>query len=533
MGIFDAMTMALMKHADKRNWPWTCQYYDPLTQDAEYIGCLLSFCTHSLDSEMQPIRYTYIQNGKVYSCEAGVDHTRPGGLLSQEVRESPMVVIHYPANREDGPTTLWGTYSDGSIHVQNKELYKAVLNRFDILPKFLELLHSQQGGRLHHISYGLQPESPLAGCTAPGITSSERRPIAFHSAYDIGDSLLVHNAIYARYDVVAGRSLILVIGDGLTKFSPFLPSSEPAYSRINRLLLSRPDAQVHQVLSALQAKQCNNFQLTRLQFRRDIENLESQTGIGMCTNSGMKVKPENLVFNRDLYASSTLTRLYMRLSATFLEHCHAFNAHLATYQEECQKFGLSSGLDAVSMRNLQDASNLTTSLAKAECDAFEHLHSRVHLQIDINRALMAERDTRINLDTAQAAVRDSKLVRGIAVVTMFFLPATFVATFFSMVFFSADNVEGFQLKVKSSFWIYPAVTVPLTLAVITLFAAWSFGWFSRIPLFEAMSSSQASKVEQKPAHLNQIWPEVRTGDEAGTALEQFRRGTLNWSHESV
>lgn len=57
----------------------------------------------------------------------------------------------------------------------------------------------------------------------------------------------------------------------------------------------------------------------------------------------------------------------------------------------------------------------------------------------------------------------------IAAVTMFFLPGTFVSAILSTTFFDYDD-EG--LKVGRSWYILPAVTVPLT---VTVFAIW-LGW---------------------------------------------------------
>jgi heme exporter protein D len=61
--------------------------------------------------------------------------------------------------------------------------------------------------------------------------------------------------------------------------------------------------------------------------------------------------------------------------------------------------------------------------------------------------------------------RDSAVMRVIAGMTIFFLPATFTATFFSTTFFSFNtNMDG---KVYSAWlWLYFAVTVVLTAVVV-------------------------------------------------------------------
>lgn len=62
-------------------------------------------------------------------------------------------------------------------------------------------------------------------------------------------------------------------------------------------------------------------------------------------------------------------------------------------------------------------------------------------------------------------------MKAIAVLTMFFLPATFVAAFFAMPLFDWSAARGSDV-VNSRFWIYWVVTVPGTLVVLALWRAW-------------------------------------------------------------
>lgn len=64
--------------------------------------------------------------------------------------------------------------------------------------------------------------------------------------------------------------------------------------------------------------------------------------------------------------------------------------------------------------------------------------------------------------------QDAKAVRIISVVTLLFLPSTFVSTLFSMSFFSFQ--PGYQNKwgVSQKIWIYFAVAVPLTMVTVIL-----------------------------------------------------------------
>ncbi|KAI1137157.1 hypothetical protein F5Y05DRAFT_80200 [Hypoxylon sp. FL0543] len=75
----------------------------------------------------------------------------------------------------------------------------------------------------------------------------------------------------------------------------------------------------------------------------------------------------------------------------------------------------------------------------------ERLESEIHLAYNI------------------LASTDNQIMKSISLLTMVFLPATFIATLFSTTFF-AFTEEGWLFS--SSFWIYWAVVIPLTMAVV-------------------------------------------------------------------
>lgn len=64
----------------------------------------------------------------------------------------------------------------------------------------------------------------------------------------------------------------------------------------------------------------------------------------------------------------------------------------------------------------------------------------------------------------------------IALITAAYLPGTFVATLFSMGMFSWQSTSGAEATSRSSvspdFWVYWAVTVPLTIVTLTGWAVW-------------------------------------------------------------
>ncbi|KAF2269314.1 hypothetical protein CC78DRAFT_277396 [Lojkania enalia] len=116
-------------------------------------------------------------------------------------------------------------------------------------------------------------------------------------------------------------------------------------------------------------------------------------------------------------------------------------------------------------------------------DRAEYLSRRAHALTQVVYSGIAQRDAanslRLALTSAElakssqaiaiATSRDSALMRIIAAITVFFLPATFTATFFSTTFF--DFQVGRHERVYSGWiWLYFLVTALLT--VIVLIGTW-------------------------------------------------------------
>ncbi|KAL4885815.1 hypothetical protein BJY04DRAFT_117977 [Aspergillus karnatakaensis] len=88
---------------------------------------------------------------------------------------------------------------------------------------------------------------------------------------------------------------------------------------------------------------------------------------------------------------------------------------------------------------------------------------------------------------------DSNMMKTIAVVSMVYLPGTFVSGLFGTNFFSFQADPGNTWLTADEFWIYWAVTIPLTMATMGVWAIWH--WREKYPLwwqkvFERRGSSQ-------------------------------------------
>lgn len=73
---------------------------------------------------------------------------------------------------------------------------------------------------------------------------------------------------------------------------------------------------------------------------------------------------------------------------------------------------------------------------------------------------------------ASATKDDSTAMKTLAAVTVFFLPGTFVAAFFSMPLFRWNTEASGNSIVSKQMWVYWAVTLPLTFVTLSLWLAW-------------------------------------------------------------
>lgn len=123
--------------------------------------------------------------------------------------------------------------------------------------------------------------------------------------------------------------------------------------------------------------------------------------------------------------------------------------------------------------------------------------------------MVAQRDNRISIEIAAAAKRDSSIVTAIAVLTMVFLPATFTTvcfvlycdsqshmlirtkSLFGMNFFNFDNGSR-SLLLSKTFWLFWAISLPLTIFTLSAFSAWV--WRRRVPNVTAQNHSSANNM---------------------------------------
>ncbi|KAF7540555.1 hypothetical protein G7054_g1228 [Neopestalotiopsis clavispora] len=120
---------------------------------------------------------------------------------------------------------------------------------------------------------------------------------------------------------------------------------------------------------------------------------------------------------------------------------------------------------------------------------------------------VAQDDGETSAKLAAAAGRDSTSMKIIALITAAYLPATFVATLFSMGMFEwksngpdADGAGTASSSISPDFWMYWAVTIPLT--VITL-AGWGFWWKFEESRFDETMKKAEKGIPSDQSHASE------------------------------
>ncbi|KAH0008715.1 hypothetical protein KCU78_g11097, partial [Aureobasidium melanogenum] len=98
---------------------------------------------------------------------------------------------------------------------------------------------------------------------------------------------------------------------------------------------------------------------------------------------------------------------------------------------------------------------------------------RLSNEISLAFNVMAQKDNDVNIGIARATRADSVAMKTIAIVTLTFLPATYVSAILGMNFFSYNpDTHGGHITYSPDLWLYFVVSIPLTIAVLTIWWVW-------------------------------------------------------------
>ncbi|KAK6193979.1 hypothetical protein LQW54_011908 [Pestalotiopsis sp. IQ-011] len=161
-------------------------------------------------------------------------------------------------------------------------------------------------------------------------------------------------------------------------------------------------------------------------------------------------------------------------------------------------------------------------------DVVETSRTKLELQLSILYNFVAQVDNDLNKTVAELSFRvahatglDSTAMKVLAIVTVVFLPPSFIATLFSMSMFNWQSSEstsdnGSSEIVASNFWIYWATTVPLTLVILVAYRLW---WRKQKVIY-------AEKYEAKTDQSDPARSDFSSGYFTGSASNGSRLGSM-------
>lgn len=220
-----------------------------------------------------------------------------------------------------------------------------------------------------------------------------------------------------------------------------------------------------------------NFDFFRWEAEYRIQDLQKQTSPRNIGLGGPLLT--SLAASNEWQTAALRPRSLLWAMTQFCELAQFVIEQLEKYKDATNR------LSAVEYEQLRDALMLQKSLINGHKETIERLLYRIETSMDVARTLLVE--------------RDNEIMKAISVITMIFLPATFAATFFSMVFFHVGDEQNVKLIVDKNIWLYFVVTVPFTLLVGAwhwkglleyLFRAWYF-----------VTGSKKIQVEQQPGGI--------------------------------
>ncbi|KAF2820940.1 hypothetical protein CC86DRAFT_471078 [Ophiobolus disseminans] len=153
------------------------------------------------------------------------------------------------------------------------------------------------------------------------------------------------------------------------------------------------------------------------------------------------------------------------LSVT-IETVEAMHQHIALLADKSKQ---ASGIEPktllkVRMHMAFQARMLRNLLLRSQSNK-ERLQNEIALAYN----MIAQRDSQVMTGLGEAARLDSGAMKTIAVVTMAFLPPTFLSAIFSMSFFNyTPEQTGTGWSVSSEFWVYWVCAVPLTCLTLAI-----------------------------------------------------------------
>ena len=173
-----------------------------------------------------------------------------------------------------------------------------------------------------------------------------------------------------------------------------------------------------------------------------------------------------------IHVSETLEVAIVTVEFIKTEHEQFLQYQAASKNTSLPAQSQSVDLNTVAARNVRK--QIAFSESKLRSLRFRAMSNMDRLKNEIQLAFntVAQYDSEISIDIGRAAQSDSAAMKTIAFLTLIFLPPTFISSLFSMSFFNFD-AEHDRWRMSSQFWIFWAVTIPITILTAT---SWVLYW---------------------------------------------------------
>ncbi|KAI0436986.1 hypothetical protein F4803DRAFT_196878 [Xylaria telfairii] len=186
--------------------------------------------------------------------------------------------------------------------------------------------------------------------------------------------------------------------------------------------------------------------------------------------------------------------------------------HVSNWQCLCLKLflevldemeGLDRGLKGA--RLMRTRIRYLSSLADSIKSHNNGMKENSQADMSVLYSIISQVDNRLNAKMAAAASHDSAAMKTLAFLTTLFLPGTFVATIFSTGLFNWQD-EG--MVVSKLFWVYWALSIPLTIIVAV---GWRLWWSVEKKRFDEDVSAEIKAIDGNGGVASEASKEFHSG----------------------
>ncbi|KAJ9614554.1 hypothetical protein H2200_002691 [Cladophialophora chaetospira] len=170
-----------------------------------------------------------------------------------------------------------------------------------------------------------------------------------------------------------------------------------------------------------------------------------------------------------------------------------------------------------SIKHLQQRCQIQANVLYSAASQTDNIIARDYSRIAQENSALAQRSNELNLRIAGSTKKDSIAMMAFTSITALFLPRSYISSLFSMDMFNwmASAAENEGRVVSTRFWIYWAVTVPLTTTVM-------MGWYVWYRTADAAWRKEAKIEMEKEAADNDAEDEKNEDVEGGCEKSSIR-----------